>query len=316
MRRAGNHFAHDVADFRQLVHQAHLVVQASGGVDQHHVGSVGLGRGERVESHRCGVGTHLLTDHRRPGAVGPHLQLVDGRRAERVRRADPDLPARLAELRSQFADGRGLAGAVDAHDHHHVGLTFGGVEPEILRRAVRILHQRRDLPAQDRLQLRGVHVLVPGHALLDAADDLHGRLHAHVRRDEHLFEVVEYPGVDRRPARHGARQFREKPCFGFFQPGGELLLLFLRLLPGGRRILFLFENIEKCHVVRINPLQRYEKCRTVPKPDCGQSDKTFRPPESAVAAPKIRTSRMGPKPNRLRREKRFRLLKVSSRRRR
>jgi len=54
--------------------------------------------------------------------------------------------------------------------------------------------------------------------------------------------------------------------------------------------------------------QRYEKCRTVPKPDRGQSGKTFRPPESAVAAPKIRTSRMGPKPNRLRGEKRFRLL--------
>ena len=227
-------------------------MQTPGGVDQHHVGAVGLGRGERVESHRRWVGAHLLTDHRRPGAVGPHLQLVDGRGAERVRRADPDLAARLGELRGEFADGGGLAGAVDAHDHHHVGLALGGVEPEVLRRAVRILHQGGDLLAQDRLQLRGVHVLVPGDALLDAADDLHGGLHAHVRRNEHLFEVVQHVGIDRRAARHGARQFREESRLGLFQPGAELLLLFARLLLGGRRILFLFENIEKCHVLAVN----------------------------------------------------------------
>ena len=129
---------------------------------------------------------------------------------------------------------------------------FGGVEPEVLRRAVRILHQGGDLLAQDRLQLRGVHVLVPGDALLDAADDLHGGLHAHVRRNEHLLEVVQHVGIDRRAARHGARQFREESRLGLFQPGAELLLLFARLLLGGRRILFLFENIEKCHVFAVN----------------------------------------------------------------
>ena len=251
-------------------------MQTPGGVDQYHVGAVGLGRGERVEGHRRGVGTHLLADHRRSGAVGPHLQLVDGRGAERVRRADPDLAARLGELCREFADGGGLAGAVDAHDHHHVGLALGGVQPEMFRRAVRILHQRRDFLAQNRLQFRGAHVFVLRHALLDAADDLHGGLHAHVRRDQHLLEVVQHVGVDRRAARHGACQFREEPRFGLFQSGAEFVLLFACLLLGGRRILFLFENIEKCHVFGINPLQRYEKVGWVQNRIAIRSGKTFR----------------------------------------
>ena len=109
--------------------------------------------------------------------------------------------------------------------------------------------QGGDLLAQDALQLRGVHVLVAGHALLDAADDLHGRLDADVRGDEHLLQVVEHVGVDRRAARHGACEFREEARLGLFQPGVELPPLLARLLLRGRRgvILSLFENVEESH---------------------------------------------------------------------
>ena len=240
---------HDVADLRQLVHQVDLVVQAARRVDQHDVGAVGLGRGERVEGHRCGVGAHLLADHRRSGAVGPHLELVDGRGAERVGRADPHLAPGLRELCGEFADGRGLAGAVDPHDHHDVGLARPGVQSEVALRGVGLLQQGGHLLAQDALQLRGVHVLVAGHALLDAADDLHGRLDADVRGDEHLLQVVEHVGVDRRAARHGACEFREEARLGLFQPGVELPPLLARLLLRGRRgvILSLFENVEESH---------------------------------------------------------------------
>ena len=226
-------------------------MQAARRVDEHHVGAVGLGRGERVERHRCGVGPHLLADHRRSGAVGPHLQLVDGRGAEGVGGADPDLAARLGELRGELADRGGLARAVHAHDHHHVGRALRGVESEVAGRAVRLLHERRDLLAQDRLQLRSVHVFVARRALLDAADDLHGRLHAHVRRDEHLLEVVQHRGIDGRAARHGPGEFREEPRLGLLQPGVELLPLLPHLLFGGRRILFFAENIEKSHTCDI-----------------------------------------------------------------
>ena len=60
----------------------------------------------------------MLDDDRRAGALAPDLQLLDRRGAERVARRQPDLESGLAQLGRQLADGRGLAGAVDA-DHQN-----------------------------------------------------------------------------------------------------------------------------------------------------------------------------------------------------
>ena len=84
-----------------------------------------------------------------------------------------------------------------------------------------LFEQFGNLAAQDRLQLRGVHVFVACDTLLDAADDLHGGLHADVRRDEDLFEFVEHFGIDGRAAGHGACEFREESLFGLLQSGVE-----------------------------------------------------------------------------------------------
>ena len=241
--------AHDVADFGQFVHQVDFVVQAACRVDQHHVGAVGLGRRQRVERHRCRVGTHLLTDHRRPGAVGPNFELVDGCGAERIGGADPDFQSGLGQLCRELADGGGLARAVDADDHHHVGFALPGVEPEMLLRAVRLLHQRHDLLAQDGLELGRIHVFVARHTLFDAPDNLHRGFHAHVRRNQHLLHVVQQVGIDRRAACYGTGEFREDSGLGLFEPRAELFLLLLPTLRNVRcgAILFLFENIEKSH---------------------------------------------------------------------
>ena len=254
MRRTGDDLRHDAADLGQLVHQPHLVVQTPRRVDEHHVGPVRNGRAERVESDRCGVGTHVLPDHRRARPLGPDGQLVDRRSTERIGRADVDLAARSGQLGRQLADGRRLACAVDPHDHQHVRRPFGQFQPEILGRSVRLLHQRRDLVAQDAAQFGRVHVLVARDALLDAADDLDGRLDPHVGGDEHLLQIVQHLGVDRRAARYGTRQFREKARLGAFQSGVQLLAPLFGLCfdsrPGGsigRRILFLSEQIEKSH---------------------------------------------------------------------
>ena len=55
------------------------------------------------------------------GALGPDPELVDRRGAERVGRREDDAPAVRALARGELADGRGLAGAVDADDEHDRG---------------------------------------------------------------------------------------------------------------------------------------------------------------------------------------------------
>ena len=151
-------------------------------------------------------------------------QLVDGGRTERIRSADIDVEAGPGELGREFADCRGLAGTVHADDHDNVGDAFLDVESEVFGRAVRLLHQLSDLVAQDRLQLRGVHILVPCDAGFDAFDDLHGGFHAYVGGDEHLLQIVEHLCIDGRSTGDGSRQFREEARFGLLQTGVEFRL--------------------------------------------------------------------------------------------
>src|SRR5574344_1712423 len=49
----GQHLLHHVLNLLQLVHQSHLVVQSSGSVNEHHIGTICLGAAQPVESHRC-----------------------------------------------------------------------------------------------------------------------------------------------------------------------------------------------------------------------------------------------------------------------
>ena len=147
MRSIGDHLGHHVANLGQLVHQTHLVVQTAGRVDQHHIGSVGHGRLQRIEGYRGGVTTHLLADHRRPGPLGPDGQLIDGCGAERVGGSDIDLAAGPCELGGQLTDRRRLSGSIYTHHHQHVGHSGFHLDSEVLLRAGGLLHQKGDLLA-------------------------------------------------------------------------------------------------------------------------------------------------------------------------
>ncbi len=250
MRRVGDDLGHDVADLGKLVHQTYLVVEPACRVDQDYVGARGYGRAQGVVCHRGGVGAHLLTHHGRACTLGPDGQLVYGCGAERVGRAYDHLVACAHELCGQLAYGGGLASAVDADDHHHVGHALLDLDAEVLLRGVRLLHKRCYLVAQDRVQLRSVHVFVACDARLDALYDLDRRLDTYVGGYEHLFELVEHVGIDGRPSRNGAGKFREEAALGLFQTGFQLALLgLLHLLLGSgcRLILFFLEQIEKSH---------------------------------------------------------------------
>src|SRR6266508_5604070 len=75
---------HHPLDLAELVHEAHLVLQAAGRVDQDGV-SVGLDASpDRVERHRRRVGPLAAADHLRADPTGPGRELVNRRGAEGV----------------------------------------------------------------------------------------------------------------------------------------------------------------------------------------------------------------------------------------
>ena len=182
MGRAGHLAVHHAAHLGELVHQPDLVVEAAGRVDEDHVRAARLGRGERVEGDRGGVGALVLLDDLDAGARGPDVELLGRGRAERVGRAQEHALAGAAVGVGHLADRGRLADAVDADDHHDVrALRQRRVE---VGRAARVAleQQVRDLVADEPVEVGRGDVLVARDARLDAADDLDGRGDARRRR--------------------------------------------------------------------------------------------------------------------------------------
>ena len=169
VRRALDPACDDAADLGELLHQVALRVEPSGRVDDHDVASRAPARLDRVERDGRRVGAARAADELGAGALGPDLELLLRRGAERVRGADEDAPAVLRELARELADRRRLAGAVDADDEDDGGPPRGG-------------RKRRRL-AEERLDLVGERVAEVGDlaARLEPPDEL-GRRRARRRR--------------------------------------------------------------------------------------------------------------------------------------
>ena len=130
-----------------------------------------------------GIGAFALLDEVDACAVAPHGKLIDCRRAEGIRRRDDHFFAVSFQLRCNFADGGGLADAVDADNQQH-----GRLCTELQRFALAD-HVRHDL-AQCRL-----HLLAVGHALaLDAVaqlfEDFLGGADADIRANQQFLQLV------------------------------------------------------------------------------------------------------------------------------
>ena len=90
-----------------------------------------LGRGDRIEHDRGRIGALSRADHVDAGALAQISELLDGRGAKRVGRADDRPSSLLLEHVGQLAHGGGLARAVDAddqHDRRHVPSAAPGVD--------------------------------------------------------------------------------------------------------------------------------------------------------------------------------------------
>ena len=196
MRNAGGDLLHDALDLGQLVHQVLLVVESPSRIDQDHVVPLGDGAFHGVEGDGGGVGVLALSDEIGPGALSPNPQLVYGRGPERVGGPDGDLEAPLGELVAEFADGRGLAHAVDSDDQENIG-AFGLRQVQVcgLIAPVGFEHAGDFLAEHGQQTVDGGGVL-PGGTVLDALHDLHRGLHADVTGDQGLLELFEHVGVD------------------------------------------------------------------------------------------------------------------------
>ena len=120
-------------------------MQAAGGVDDHDVVPARARRLDCVVCNGRGIGAARRADEVGTRALGPDLELLLRRRAERVRRADEHRAAVLAELLRELADRRRLAGSVDADDEDHAR---AGVEREDRRAA----EERLDLVGEGILE--------------------------------------------------------------------------------------------------------------------------------------------------------------------
>ncbi len=190
MRRRRVDLLHHAHDLLQFVHQHRLVLQTAGGIDEQHVDPLAARFGERIEGETGRIGAGRARDHRRAAAAAPDAELIDGGGAERVAGREHDRAALGVELGRELADGRGLAGAVDADDEHDERLR--SVERE------RLGHRNEDLlhfAGDDRFHLVGRDRLVVA-ALADRGGNPRGAVEAEVGADQHLLDLVEHRLVE------------------------------------------------------------------------------------------------------------------------
>ena len=190
-----------------------------------------------IVGHRSWIGAHLLLHHGHTHAVAPDLKLVDGCGTERIGSTEHHLVARLLELIGKLADGGGLANTIHAHHEHHVRPLGIGLHREAVELLALVLHQqRRNLLAQQFVQLARTYILVLGHAGLDALDDAQRGFYAYVARHKHLFQVVEHIVIDGTAPGHRTGNLLEQTLLGLLHALVEGLLIF-----------FLKELVKKSH---------------------------------------------------------------------
>ena len=176
----------DALDLPELVHEAGLVLQPAGGVDDHDVDALREPGTDGLEGDAGGVAGLRAADHGDADALAPGGELLGRGGAEGVRRPQHDGAALGDEHARQLADRRGLAGAVDADDQHDAGPTGHGSG---VQRAVHV-------GADQRQQLLAQHVAGDGVRALHAqpgpevVDQLGGGGDADVGGEQGVLEVL------------------------------------------------------------------------------------------------------------------------------
>src|SRR5207248_3040919 len=118
--RFGVEAAEHAADFRQLVHQMLLVLEAACGVHDENVFAGGRRLLHSVEQDSRRVAALLAGNDRRADALAPDLELLDRGGTESIAGGEQDAIIRFLEPMAKLADRRRLARSVDADHEDHV----------------------------------------------------------------------------------------------------------------------------------------------------------------------------------------------------
>ena len=192
--------------FGELVHKSYLIVKSACSVDDDDIGSVGLGRADRVVCHAGRVASHLLLDDGHSYPLAPDAYLLYGSGTESVSSTKVHLVSCLLELVGEFADGSGLSHSVDTHHEYDVGFMSCRREAESLSvSAIVFCQQRCYLLAQNLVELVRTDILISGHTFFYAAYDLKRCVHTDIAGDKNLLEIVEHFFVYFRLSRYGSR---------------------------------------------------------------------------------------------------------------
>ena len=214
MRAVRHHATNHVADFGELIHQVHAVVQAAGGVDKNDIGPLGNGAFNGVEGDGGRVRARGLLHNLRTGTLRPHGELLHGRSAEGIRRSNHHLFPLPFQQGRELADGGGFPHPIDPHDQHHVGLL---AKVEGLHRTFVRTDQVRYLVPDNGGKLLHVHVLVLLHPLLYVVDELEGGIYPHIRTEQSLLQGIQDGIVHLGLTHDGPPQLLEEVQVGFFE---------------------------------------------------------------------------------------------------
>ena len=240
-------FLHHISYLGQLVHQAHLIVQTPSCIDEHHIGIVGNGRTDRIISHRGRIATHLLLHYWHTNTFAPDTELLNGSCTECIGSTKIDLLTSLLELIGQLADGGGLSHTIHTHNEYHVGLMVGRqLEAFGIVRVV-LCQQVGNLFTQDAIEFCCINIFIASHTSFNLLDNLQGCIHAHIRGDEHLFEIVQDLIVDFRFSCYCTCNLTKHALFRLGQSAIQRFLLFLsKPIKESHNILYIMCNV-KCN---------------------------------------------------------------------
>lgn len=178
------------ADPAELLHEVGLRGKPSGRIGDDDVKMTGTSCGHGIEDDGCGIAPRL-GDHVDAIAFAPDGKLFASRCTEGVACGKKDAPAFIGEVAGKLADGRGLAGAVDAAHHDDAGRGLRDVERSFCRRED--LHEFiAQCTANVVLRLQSLPLNVTAQALYDVRRGLD----AHVCGDQRGLELLKEVLVD------------------------------------------------------------------------------------------------------------------------